>query len=82
MSFSDLDDKVELQPMVRQTISVSNELQITVAHANFDLLSDRNRSNISAALGNANSMLAGPSQSPNLDQCSNRSAQLRPLWMI
>ena len=85
MSFSDLGDKVgELQPMVRQVLQTLNErlneLQITVARAN-DLLSDRNRSNITAALGNANSMLAEsrPKVSVTLTNVQTASAQLRPL---
>ena len=82
MSFSDLGDKVgELQPMVRQVLQTLNErlneLQITVARAN-DLLSDRNRSNISAALDNANSMLAEsrPKVSATLTNIQTASARL------
>jgi phospholipid/cholesterol/gamma-HCH transport system substrate-binding protein len=85
MSFSDLGDMVgELQPMLRRVLQTLdqrlNELQITVARAN-DLLSDRNRSNISAALGNANSMLAEsrPKISVTLTNVQTASAQLKPL---
>jgi ABC-type transporter Mla subunit MlaD len=55
-------------------------LQVTVARAN-DLLSDRNRANISASLGNVNSMLAEdrPKVSATLTNVQNASAQLRPL---
>ena len=57
-----------------------NELQVTMARAN-DLLSDRNRANVSAALGNANSMLAEdrPKVSATLTNVQTASAQLRPL---
>jgi phospholipid/cholesterol/gamma-HCH transport system substrate-binding protein len=82
MSFSDLGEMIgELQPMVRQVLQTLNqrlnELQITVARAN-DLLGDRNRSNISAALGNANSMLAEsrPKVSASLTNLQTASGQL------
>jgi phospholipid/cholesterol/gamma-HCH transport system substrate-binding protein len=85
MSFSDIGDMVgNLQPQVRQVLDNLNqrlnELQVTVARAN-DLLSDRNRANISAALGNVNSMLAEdrPKVSATLTNVQNASAQLRPL---
>ena len=85
MSFSDLADMVGgLQPMARQALETLNqrlnEVQVTVARAN-DLLSDRNRSNISAALGNANSMLAEsrPKVSATLTDIQTASAQLRLL---
>ncbi len=85
MSFSDLADMVGgLQPMSRQALETLNqrlnEVQVTVARAN-DLLSDRNRSNISAALGNANSMLAEsrPKVSATLTDIQTASAQLRLL---
>ena len=84
-SFSDIGNMVgELQPMVQQVLQNINqrlnELQVTMARAN-DLLSDRNRSNISAALGNANSMLADsrPKVSATLTNVQIASAQLRPL---
>ena len=74
-SFSDLGDMVgELKPMLQQVLQNLNqrlnELQVTVARAN-DLLSDQNRSNVSAALGNANSMLAEdrPKVSRDPEQC-------------
>ena len=85
MSFSDLADMVGgLQPMARQALETLNqrlnEVQVTVARAN-DLLSDQNRSNISAALGNANSMLAEsrPKVSATLTDIQTASAQLRLL---
>ena len=85
MSFSDLADMVGgLQPMARQALETLNqrlnEVQVTVARAN-DLLSDRNRSNISAALGNANSMLAEsrPKVSATLTDIQAAGAQLRLL---
>jgi len=85
MSFSDLADMAGgLQPMVQQALQTLNqrlnEVQVTVARAN-DLLSDRNRSNISAALGNANSMLAEsrPKVSATLTDIQTASAQLRLL---
>ena len=82
MSFSDLADMVGgLQPMARQALETLNqrlnEVQVTVARAN-DLLSDRNRSNISAALGNASSMLAEsrPKVSATLTNIQTASARL------
>jgi phospholipid/cholesterol/gamma-HCH transport system substrate-binding protein len=85
ISFSDLGDMVgELDPLVRQVLHNLNqrldELQVTVARAN-DLLSDQNRSNISAALRNANSMLveSRPKISTTLTNVQTASAQLRPL---
>ena len=85
MSFSDLADMVGgLQPMARQALETLNqrlnEVQVTVARAN-DLLSGQNRSNISAALGNANSMLAEsrPKVSATLTDIQTASAQLRLL---
>jgi phospholipid/cholesterol/gamma-HCH transport system substrate-binding protein len=84
-SFSDIGDMVgELKPMLQQVLQNINqrlnELQVTMARAN-DLLSDRNRSNLSAALGNANSMLADsrPKVSATLTNVQIASAQLRPL---
>ena len=84
-SFSDLGDMVgELKPMVQKVLQNLNqrlnELQVTMARAN-DLLSDQNRSNISAALGNANSMLAEdrPKVSATLSNVQTASAQLMPL---
>jgi phospholipid/cholesterol/gamma-HCH transport system substrate-binding protein len=84
-SFSDIGDMVgELEPMVQHVLQDLdqrlNELQVTVARAN-DLLSDRNRSNISAALGNTNSMLAEsrPKVSATLTNVQTASTQLRPL---
>jgi len=85
LSYSDIGDMVgELQPQVRQVLESLNqrlnELQVTVARAN-DLLSDRNRANISASLGNVNSMLAEdrPKVSATLTNVQNASAQMRPL---
>jgi phospholipid/cholesterol/gamma-HCH transport system substrate-binding protein len=85
MTFSDLGDMVsDLQPQVRQVLDNLNqrlnELQVTVARAN-DLLSDRNRANISASLGNVDSMLAEdrPKVSATLTNVQNASAQLKPL---
>ena len=82
MSFSDLADMAGgLQPMARQALETLNqrlnEVQVTVARAN-DLLSDRNRSNISAALDNANSMLAEsrPKVSATLTNIQTASARL------
>ena len=82
MSFSDLADMAGgLQPMVQQALQTLNqrlnEVQVTVARAN-DLLSDRNRSNISAALGNASSMLAEsrPKVSAALTNIQSASARL------
>jgi phospholipid/cholesterol/gamma-HCH transport system substrate-binding protein len=82
MSFSDLADMAGgLQPMVQQALETLNqrlnEVQVTVARAN-DLLSDQNRSNISAALGNANSMLAEsrPKVSASLTNLQTASGQL------
>jgi phospholipid/cholesterol/gamma-HCH transport system substrate-binding protein len=82
MSFSDLADMAgRLQPMVQQALETLNqrlnEVQVTVARAN-DLLSDQNRSNISAALDNANSMLAEsrPKVSATLTNIQTASARL------
>jgi phospholipid/cholesterol/gamma-HCH transport system substrate-binding protein len=85
LTFSDLGDMVsDLQPQVRQVLESLNqrlnELQVTVARTN-DLLNDRNRANISASLGNVNSMLTEdrPKVSATLTNVQNASAQLRPL---
>ncbi len=85
MTFSDLGDMVsDLQPQVRQVLESLNqrlnELQVTVARTN-DLLSDRNRANISASLDNVNSMLAEdrPKVSATLTNVQNASVQLRPM---
>ena len=85
INFSDLGDMVgELKPMMQQVLQNLNqrlnELQVTMARAN-DLLSDQNRSNISAALGNANSMLAEdrPKVSATLSNVQAASARLMPL---
>jgi phospholipid/cholesterol/gamma-HCH transport system substrate-binding protein len=84
-NFSDLGDMVgKLEPMVQEVLQNLNqrlnELQVTIARAN-DLLSDQNRSNISAALGNANSMLAEdrPKVSATLSNVQTASARLMPL---
>jgi phospholipid/cholesterol/gamma-HCH transport system substrate-binding protein len=84
-SFSDIGGMVsELKPMLQQVLENLNqrlnELQVTVARAN-DLLSDQNRSNVSAALGNANSMLAEdrPKVSRTLSNIQTASARLMPL---
>ena len=84
-NFSDLGDMVgKLEPMVQEVLQNLNqrlnELQVTMARAN-DLLSDQNRSNISAALGNANSMLAEdrPKVSATLSNVQTASARLMPL---
>jgi len=85
MSFSDLGDMVgNLEPMVRQVLQKLNqrldELQVTVARTN-DLLSDQNRGNIRAALGNVNAMLAEdrPRIRTTLDNVQTASARLTPL---
>ena len=85
INFSDLGDMVgELKPMLQQVLQNLNqrlnELQVTMARAN-DLLSDQNRSNISAALGNVNSMLAEdrPKVSATLSNVQTASARLMPL---
>ena len=84
-SFSDISGMVgDLKPMMQQVLESLNqrlnELQVTVARAN-DLLSDQNRSNISAALGTANSMLAEdrPKVSATLSNVQTASARLMPL---
>jgi phospholipid/cholesterol/gamma-HCH transport system substrate-binding protein len=83
--FSDLGDMVgKLQPMVQQVLESLNqrlnELQVTMARAN-DLLNDQNRANISASLGNVNSMLAEdrPKVSATLSNVQTASARLTPL---
>jgi len=84
-NFNDLGSMVAgLEPMVQQTLEKLDqrldELQVTVARAN-NLLSDRNRANISASLGTVNSMLAEdrPRVSTTLDNVQAASAQLKPL---
>jgi phospholipid/cholesterol/gamma-HCH transport system substrate-binding protein len=84
-SFNDLGDVVsQLQPQVQQVLQKLNQrlddLQVTVARAN-DLLNDRNRANISASLGNVNSMLAEdrPKVSATLDNVQTASARIGPL---
>ncbi len=85
VSFTDLSDMAgELQPMVQQVLQKLSqrldELQVTVARTN-DLLNDRNRANISAALGSVNSMLAEdrPKLSVTLDNLQTASARLTPV---
>ena len=84
-NFNDLGGMVAgLEPMVEQTLEKLNqrldELQVTVARAN-DLLSDKNRTNISASLGEVHSMLAEdrPKVSETLNNVQSASAQLKPL---
>jgi phospholipid/cholesterol/gamma-HCH transport system substrate-binding protein len=84
-NFNDLGAMVAgLEPMVQQTLTKLNqrldELQVTVARAN-DLMSDRNRANISNSLGTLNSMLAEdrPRVAATLDNVQAASAQLKPL---
>jgi phospholipid/cholesterol/gamma-HCH transport system substrate-binding protein len=84
-NFNDLGEMVaSLQPMVQQALLKLNqrldELQVTVSRAN-DLLSDKNRANLSAALGNVNSVLAEdrPKLSATLDNVQTASNQLKPL---
>ena len=84
-TFNDLGNMVGgLQPMVQQVLGTLNqrlgELQVTVARAN-DLLNDRNRANIGAALGNVNAMLAEdrPKVSATLANVQTASARLVPL---
>ena len=84
-TFSDIGDMVGgLQPMVQKVLDSLNqrlnELQVTVARAN-DLLNDQNRANISASLGNVNSMLAEdrPKLSATLSNVQTASARLAPL---
>jgi phospholipid/cholesterol/gamma-HCH transport system substrate-binding protein len=85
VNFNDLGNMVAgLQPLVQQTLGKLDqrldELQTTVARAN-DLLSDKNRANISASLGTVNSMLAEdrPKLSSTLNNVQAASAQLKPL---
>jgi phospholipid/cholesterol/gamma-HCH transport system substrate-binding protein len=84
-NFNDLSEMIaELEPMVQQTLTKLNqrldELQVTVARAN-DLLSDKNRANISASLGTLNSMLAEdrPKVSATLNNVHSASARIKPL---
>jgi len=85
INFSDLGDMVgELKPMMQQVLQNLNqrlnELQVTMARAN-DLLNDQNRANVSASLGNVNSMLAEdrPKVSATLSNVQTASARLMPL---
>ncbi|HET7214236.1 MAG TPA: MlaD family protein [Terriglobia bacterium] len=84
-NFNDLAETIAgLQPLVQQTLEKLDqrldELQVTVARAN-DLLSDKNRSTISASLGEVHSMLAEdrPKVSATLDNVQTASAQFKPL---
>jgi phospholipid/cholesterol/gamma-HCH transport system substrate-binding protein len=84
-SFNDLGDMVgAIEPLAQQALLKLNqrldELQVTVARAN-DLLSDRNRANISASLGNVNAMLAEdrPKLSTTLDNVQTATARLTSL---
>jgi phospholipid/cholesterol/gamma-HCH transport system substrate-binding protein len=83
--FGEIGDMVgKLEPMVQQVLESLNqrlnELQLTMARAN-DLLNDQNRANISASLGNVNSMLAEdrPKVSATLSNVQTASARLTPL---
>lgn len=85
VSFTDLSDMAgELQPMVQQVLQKLNqrldELQVTVARTN-DLLSDRNRANISRSLASLSLMLTEdrPKLSATLDNFQTASARLGPL---
>lgn len=85
LTFNDIGDMIGgLQPLVQQTLQKLNqrldELQVTVARTN-DLLNDRNRGNISAALANVNGMLAEdrPKVSATLDNVQAVSARLNPV---
>jgi phospholipid/cholesterol/gamma-HCH transport system substrate-binding protein len=85
LSFDDLSDMIgELQPEAQVALQKLNqrldELRVTVARAN-DLLSDRNRANISSALGTVNSMLADtrPKLALTLANVQSASARLTPV---
>ena len=85
VTFNDLSDMVGgLQPVAQAALQKLNqrldELQTTVSRAN-DLLSDRNRANLSATLGNVNSMLSEdrPKLSMTLSNVQTASARLTPL---
>ncbi len=85
VTFSDLGDMVSgIQPLAQAALQKLNqrldELQVTVARAN-DLLSDRNRANLSASLGSVNSMLSEerPKLSATLTNVQTASARLTPL---
>ncbi len=84
-NFNDLGEMIAgLQPMVQQTLEKLNqrldELQVTVARVN-DLMSDKNRANLSRSLSTVNSMLAEdrPKVSRTLDNVQAASAQIKPL---
>lgn len=81
-TFDDLTNMVVgIEPVVQQTLlkldQRLDELQVTVARAN-DLLSDKNRANITSSLGNLNSMLTEdrPKLSTTLDNVQAASARL------
>jgi phospholipid/cholesterol/gamma-HCH transport system substrate-binding protein len=85
VSFDDLSDMAaDLEPMAKQVLQTLdqrlNELQVTLARTN-DLLNDRNRANISAALSSVRSMLAEdqPKLLATLNNVQTASAQLTPL---
>ncbi|HET7101533.1 MAG TPA: MlaD family protein [Terriglobia bacterium] len=84
-NFNDLGEMIAgLEPVVQQTLEKLNqrldELQVTVARAN-DLMSDKNRANLSQSLTAVNSMLAEgrPKISRTLDNVQAASSQLKPL---
>ncbi|MGA8184614.1 MAG: MlaD family protein [Terriglobia bacterium] len=84
-NFNDLGEMIAgLQPMVQQTLEKLDqrldELQVTVARVN-DLMSDKNRANLSRSLSTVNSMLTEdrPKVSRTLDNVQAASAQLKPL---
>jgi phospholipid/cholesterol/gamma-HCH transport system substrate-binding protein len=84
-NFNDLGEMAEsLEPMIQRVLVKLNErlgeLQITVSRAN-NLLSVKNRANISASLGAVSSILAEdrPKLSATLDNVQSASAQMKPL---
>ena len=84
-NFNDLGEMVAgLQPMVQQVLDKLNqrldELQVTVARVN-DLMSDKNRGNLSRSLSTVNSMLDEdrPKVSQTLDNVQSATTQLKPL---
>ncbi len=83
--FSDLSDMAgDLAPVVQDVLrkldARLDELQVTVARAN-DLLSDRNRNNVSSTLANLNGMLAEdrPKVTATLDSLQSSTAKVGPL---
>jgi phospholipid/cholesterol/gamma-HCH transport system substrate-binding protein len=85
VGLGDLGEMIgNLVPVANQTLESLNqrlnELQVTIARVN-DLLNDKNRADVSASLGNLNSMLADsrPKVAASLTNVQTATAQLPPV---